>query len=120
MGVRGGGGCGSSGGGGGGGVGARACGAACRVVGWLGGDCVGSVGGVEKNLTKWGLFCMSCLRFLGGVVLGDCVSLLLGDCVSLQSRCVVRMFLFTYDRLLWCVQKAIHVFCAMIDVLKVP
>ena len=83
MGVCGGGGCGSSGGGGGGGVGVRACELACEVVGWLGGDCFEGVGGDGKNLTKWGLFCMSCLRFLGGGVLGDCVPLLLGDCVSL-------------------------------------
>ena len=86
VGVCGGGGCGSSGGGGRGGVGACACGAACKVVVCFGGECAEGVGGVPKNLTKWGLPCMSCLRFLGGGVLGDCVSLLLSGCVSLRVR----------------------------------
>ena len=86
VGVCGGGGCGNSGGGGGGGDCAFACGSVCKADVCPGGECVNGVGGVPKNLTKWGLPCMSCLRFLGGGVLGDCVSLLPSVCVSLQFR----------------------------------
>ena len=55
---------------------------------------------------------MFCLRFLGGGVLGDHV--------VLAFRCFMSVFLCSVVRLLWCVQKAIHVLCAMTDVSKVP
>ena len=55
VGVIGGGGCGSSGGGGGGGGCVSACGLLCLNFVCVWGECVSGVGGVPKNLTKWGL-----------------------------------------------------------------